>query len=241
MSKTKSKKKLLIFTDGSCAGNGKASAVGGIGIHFPNGELKDVSKIFRLGNCTNQRTELYAILMAIKYVKQNFSLSKYKLKIMSDSEYSINCITKWVYGWIKNGWVTKNGTPVSNSELIEQIHNYYEKYDIELEHVDAHTGGEDAESIANARADELATRATEKAKKESKPIKKNYTGSKTSKIKKSSKSSKSSKPIKKYTKKKSFSSTKKYPSKYSSGSSSLSSKGFPSHGNFSVELVKSHK
>lgn len=162
----KTKKNIVVYTDGSCSGNGTKTALGGIGIHFPNGELKDISKVFRMESCTNQRTELYAILSAIRYIKQRLGLSDYKVIIMTDSEYSINCITKWVYGWIKNGWRTKNNTPVSNREFIEVLHKYYETYDIELHHVDAHTGMDDDESVANAKADVLATRATKKAQLE---------------------------------------------------------------------------
>jgi len=168
MSKTIKKKYIVVFTDGSCAGNGRQNAHGGIGIHFPNGELTDVSKIYRNGYCTNQKTELFAILTALRYIKQNIGLSKYKVLIKTDSDYSINCVTKWVYGWIKNGWKTQNNKPVANKEYIEAIYKYYENYDITFEHVDAHTGLDDADSIANARADELATKATKKALREMK-------------------------------------------------------------------------
>lgn len=149
------------------------NASGGIGIHFPNGELTDISNIYRLGFCTNQKTELFAILSALRYIKQNLGLSEYKVLIKTDSQYSINCITKWVYGWIKNGWKTQNNKLVANKEFIEAIHKYYEKYDIELEHVDAHTNLNDDDSKANARADELATKATKKAINEMKSINSN--------------------------------------------------------------------
>lgn len=219
MSKRNTKKKLIVYTDGSCAGNGKVNAVGGIGIHFPNGELNDVSKVFRLGLCTNQRTELYAILTAIRYIKQKLGLGKYKILIKTDSKYSIDCITKWVYGWIKNGWKTKNDTPVANKEFIELIHKYYEKYDIIFEHVDAHTNLDDAESLANAIADKLATRATKKAQVEQ--TSKRYSGSKSNRSKKSS-GSKSAyrRPTNRPTNK---------PT------------GFPASSNFVVELVRSKK
>lgn len=157
------KEKIIVYTDGSCSGNGNTNAIGGIGIHFPNGELKDVSKIFNHEYCTNQRTELYAILTAIRYIKQNLGLDNYKILIKTDSQYSIDCVTKWIYGWIKNGWKTKNNTSVANREFIELIHKYYEKYDIAFDHVDAHTDMSDEESIANAMADKLATMATKKA------------------------------------------------------------------------------
>ena len=166
MYKSNKKNHIVVYTDGSCVGNGKSSAIGGIGIHFPNKELKDISKIYKDGYCTNQKTELCAILTALRYIKHNLDLQKFKICIKTDSQYSIDCITKWVYGWIKNGWMTKNNTPVANKEFIEPIYQYYERYDIVFDHVDAHTGMNNKESIANAVADKLATSATKKAQKE---------------------------------------------------------------------------
>ena len=224
------KKTIVVYTDGSCSGNGRSNAVGGIGIHFPNGELKDVSKIYNLGLCTNQKTELYAILTALRYIKQNFGLSGYKVYIKTDSEYSINCITKWVYGWIKNGWLTKNNTPVVNKELIEIINKYYETYHIELIHVAAHTNGDDEDSVANAVADRLATRATDRAQLERKKngyVEKNHNKKSTRK-----------KPGSKTSHKKSSSNKS---SKYSGRKSYVNPSRFPSTANFIVELVKSNK
>ena len=230
MSKT-GKKIIIVYTDGSCVGNGRTDAVGGIGIHFPNGELKDISKIYRLGLCTNQKTELYAILTAIKYIKQNFSLEKYKLIIKTDSQYSINCVTKWINGWMKNGWVTQSNKPVVNKEMIETIHKYYVKYDIDFDHVDAHTNGDDEESVANAKADKLATNATKKAyaKKKSKT---KTSGSKSTN-KKTASAYKKTKP-------KTFSANKLANKSANSLDSFISYKqpnGFNT-GNFIVELVK---
>mgnify|MGYP001454451957 CR=1 FL=1 len=180
MSKIRAKKQIVVYTDGSCSKNGKYGAIGGIGIHFPNEELEDISKVFRLGCCTNQRTELYAILTALRYVHQNFDLKKYQIHIKTDSRYSIDSITKWVKGWIKNGWKTKNNTPVANRELIETIYKYYQKYDVKLSHVSAHTGYNDPDSLGNAEADRLATKATKRAMKE---LQKNIMSKNSHKIK----------------------------------------------------------
>ncbi|AEQ32548.1 ribonuclease H-like protein [Megavirus chiliensis] len=159
---------VIVFTDGSCVNNGRKHAVGGIGIHFPDRTLNDISRIFTKGCCTNQRTELYAILYAIKYVHSEIGLQNCILNIFTDSQYSINCITKWVPAWIKNNWRTKNNTAVANREFIEPIYRYYNKYNINFTHVDAHTGRDDYDSIANAKADYLATKATKKAISEKK-------------------------------------------------------------------------
>ena len=40
---------------------------------------------------------------------------------MTDSEYSINCATKWADGWRRNGWRTANGKAVENKDLVENI------------------------------------------------------------------------------------------------------------------------
>lgn len=164
------KRVIIVYTDGSCSNNGKINSFGGIGIYFPNRELKNVSKIFRDKICTNQKTELCAILTAIRYIISNLNMEKVSIIIKTDSEYSINCVTKWVVGWIKNGWRTKNNTPVANKEYIQEIHKYLQKYNIILEHVMAHTQGTDEDSIGNAYADRLATDATRKAYLQSKQL-----------------------------------------------------------------------
>lgn len=161
--KPKPKQLIVVFTDGSCSRNGRKGAIGGIGVHFPNGELADVSKIYSRGPCTNQKTELYAILTALRYINQNLSLEKYNVLIKTDSNYSINCVTTWINGWIRNGWVNSKGDPVANREFIEPIHKYVGLYDIEFEHVSAHTNSDDPDSLGNDMADTLATRATQRA------------------------------------------------------------------------------
>lgn len=171
-SKSVSKSTIVVFTDGSCSANGKESAIGGIGIHFPNEELKDLSKVYREGCPTSQRTELFAILTALRYIKQSLDIKKFTILVKTDSKYSIDCITKWVPGWIKNGWKTKAGTPVANKEFIEMIYKYYTTFDIKFEHVEGHSKGTDPDSVANNIADKLATSATGRRRTENieKPI-----------------------------------------------------------------------
>lgn len=157
------KSNLVVFTDGSCSRNGKAGAVGGIGIHFPDAELPDVSKVFGKEKCTNQRTELYAIFCALRYIDTRLGLAKYRVYVKTDSKYSINCVTEWAEEWISNGWVTKTGTPVANKDLIESILPYYDKHTVVLEYVEGHSDVGDYNAIGNGAADKLATDATKKA------------------------------------------------------------------------------
>lgn len=153
---------ITVYVDGSCSNNGYINAKGGIGIHFPNSELKDISKQVPLDTCTNQKSELYAILFCIKYIVKYLGLIDKELVIKTDSEYSINCITKWANNWIINGWKKKNGEDVINKNYIEAIYKLYKKYDISFQHIPAHTGNIDDDSIGNEIADSLAKKAIER-------------------------------------------------------------------------------
>src|ERR1700749_2992548 len=115
--------KLRLFTDGSCQNNGKKNARAGIGIYFPRKQLPNVSKRFMVGAITNQRAELYAILVAIKMVEKANLLHEYSsLVIYTDSNYSIKCVTVWIKDWIKNGWKNKKKQPVANADIIKKIY-----------------------------------------------------------------------------------------------------------------------
>ena len=43
------------------------------------------------------------------------------LQIISDSKYSINCVTDWYRSWVKNDWKTSTGGVVQNQDLIKGI------------------------------------------------------------------------------------------------------------------------
>ena len=93
-------KDYVIYTDGSCRGNGN----GGVGIVW----LKDGNKVFEYSkgfkNTTNNKMELMAIYIALSSIKKEVN----SLEIVSDSEYAI-------------GVLTKPWNPKKNKELIEVI------------------------------------------------------------------------------------------------------------------------
>jgi ribonuclease HI len=154
--------KLIIFTDGACINNGKQNAKAGYGIHFPNNELNDISEHFINSPITNQRAELYAILIALEKIK-NISNNN-NIELYTDSQYSIDCLTKWVKTWTRNGWKSKFNKPVKNQDIIKSIVNILNNYNISFHHVKAHTNKTDFISICNAKADKLATSGIHKQK-----------------------------------------------------------------------------
>lgn len=153
-----SSKKIIVYTDGSCSKGIKC----GYGIHYPNGELKDVGRPFTHEPLTNQRAELYAIYKALRTITKNLEFDT--ISLYSDSEYSINSVTKWIKAWKKNDWKTSDKRPVMNQDIIKQIDKILQKYPdrIKFTHVRAHTGKSDEHSVGNDKADKLANAGAQK-------------------------------------------------------------------------------
>ncbi|ODV64413.1 ribonuclease H family protein, partial [Ascoidea rubescens DSM 1968] len=108
-----------IYTDGASKGNGKEGAKAGFGCFFGMGDPRNhYGKV--VGQQTNQRAELSAILHALKVVDQELSDGAKKCyTIFSDSKYSISCIDSWSLSWEKNGWKKATGQKIINLDIIK--------------------------------------------------------------------------------------------------------------------------
>lgn len=70
-----------------------------------------------VGRATNNMAEIQAVTVAAKQARK---AGIKKLKISTDSQFLINCVTMWMSKWKRNGWKTAKGEPVINkTELIE--------------------------------------------------------------------------------------------------------------------------
>lgn len=159
-------KKIIVFTDGSCEGNGKSFACGGYGIYFPNKEYDDVSEFFIKSPVTNQRTELWAIYEALSTILNDKNNNYDEIVIYTDSEYSIKSLTQWSDNWIKNNWKNSKKQEVKNRDILEPLINLYNKNKLKiiLIHVRSHTGKTDPVSLGNDMADKLAVDGSRKTK-----------------------------------------------------------------------------
>lgn len=147
----------IVFTDGSCSGNGKSDSSGGVGVLFPNEDFNNVSEEFTLAPVTNQRTELYAIIRALEIITK--SKKKYKNIILyTDSLYSLKCCTVWLPQWTQNGWKRSGGGDVKNKDLLMQLAKLLDKCSdrLTLKHVRSHLKDESFETVNNNRVDVLA-------------------------------------------------------------------------------------
>ena len=136
-------KEIIVFTDGSTINNGTDYSVGGIGVYFSKNSSRNLSKKVIGKSVTNNSCELLAVKVAIESVAEENNIKKEDkqaatLIIYTDSEYTINCITKWGSNWNKNNWRTAAGKEVKNKELIKYNITLCKKYKVGFIHVKSH-------------------------------------------------------------------------------------------------------
>lgn len=148
---------MRVFTDGSCTSNGRKGAKAGFAAWFP--DHPSWSSALRVPDDqdqTNNRAELSAIQLGVKILEDRGEIDC-DLVIYSDSEYSINCLTSWLPGWMNRGWKTAAGKDVLHQDLIKDITSRLSKFKSHrFVHVKAHTGGLDDLSKQNAVVDKMA-------------------------------------------------------------------------------------
>jgi ribonuclease HI len=133
---------VIIHTDGACSGN---PGPGGWGAVLQYGstvkELKGGAPI-----TTNNQMELTAAIEALTALTRACAV-----ELHTDSSYVKDGLTKWIHGWKKNGWRTKDRKPVKNMELWQALDAATQRHTINWHWVKGHNGDE-----MNERADQLA-------------------------------------------------------------------------------------
>ena len=148
---------MRVFTDGACSNNGRPSAKAGYAVWFPDAPSLSMSARLPEGQAqTNQRAELSAIHRCVVILDEGGYHAE-EIVIYTDSDYSINCLTKWMPGWVARKWKTSSGTDVLHRDLIEDVVNRLTKFKSHrFVHVRAHTGGVDDLSKNNDVVDRMA-------------------------------------------------------------------------------------
>ncbi len=106
---------------------------------------------------TNNRMELLAAIRALEALKRPCHVV-----LTTDSNYVKDGITKWIFGWQKNGWKTADRKPVKNAELWQELLAAARPHRIEWHWVKGHAGhpeNERADQLACAAAGQFMTRA----------------------------------------------------------------------------------
>ncbi len=132
-----------VFTDGASKGNPGPGGYGGL--------IFEPDTVVEIGgreeHTTNNRMELLAGIMALREIPSGLPVTIY-----SDSRYVIQGITMWVYGWEKNGWVTKTKQEVLNKDLWSMLVSETRMRKVKWVYVAGHQG-----TPANERVDAIAS------------------------------------------------------------------------------------
>lgn len=151
---------LVVFTDGSAIGNGKANAKAGYAMVWPNHPHLTASFPLEGAIKTNNRAEFMACIKALEAVDVEDPDCDQPLHIYTDSELLINSVTKWMKSWKKNGWKKSSGDPILNADLVQRLDVLTGgKRKIVWTHVEAHTGRTDWMSKWNDVVDKMAREA----------------------------------------------------------------------------------
>lgn len=153
---------LFAYTDGACSGN---PGPGGWGAMLIARDGDTILKTRELNGgepeTTNNRMELLAAINALEALEKPSTIT-----LVTDSNYVKDGITKWIFGWKKNGWKTAAKKPVKNEELWKALDAATKRHTITWKWIKGHAG-----HAENERADELARQGMEPFKPAKKPAK----------------------------------------------------------------------
>ena len=151
---------LFAFTDGACSGN-PGPGGWGVVLQAKDGDalLKERELCGGAAKTTNNSMELTAAIEALQTLERES-----KITLITDSVYVKDGITKWLWGWKKNGWRTAAKKPVKNAELWQKLDAAQARHQVTWQWVKGHAGQPE-----NERADALARQGMAPFKKTPKP------------------------------------------------------------------------
>jgi ribonuclease HI len=142
---TASNPEVEIFTDGACSGN--PGPGGWAAILRYRGIEKELSGFEPL--TTNNRMEMTAAIHALEALKRPC-----RVRLVSDSQYLRDGVTKWLRAWKARGWQTAAREPVKNVDLWQRLERAMQPHRVEWQWVRGHAGhpeNERADALARAR------------------------------------------------------------------------------------------
>jgi len=137
--------RVVIYTDGGCDPNPGPGGWGAVLIF--GHQTREISGAHPA--TTNNRMELTAAIQALRVLQRPCDIVLY-----TDSEYLRRGITEWLPGWRRRRWRTRDGRPVKNQDLWQELAAALEEHRIDWRWVKGHGG-----DPLNQRADRLAAEA----------------------------------------------------------------------------------
>jgi ribonuclease HI len=137
---------VVLYTDGSCRGPGKA---GGWAFIAVTDSVK-TEAWGHVAETTNNRMEMMAALAALRTLPDGSDVH-----LFTDSKYLQLGMKQWIHGWMRNDWRSATGKDVANRDLWEALHEESLKHVISWLWVKGHNGDR-----LNERCDRLANAAS---------------------------------------------------------------------------------
>ena len=140
-----SRKTVEIHTDGACLGN--PGPGGWAALLRCKGREREV--VGGEADTTNNRMELMAAIAALETLSEAC-----EVVLHTDSQYVRQGITQWMANWVRRGWKTAAGAPVTNRDLWERLHAAAQRHVIDWRWVKGHSGNPDNERVDVLARDE---------------------------------------------------------------------------------------
>ena len=112
-----------IYSDGASDPN-PGEAGSGVAVYRDN-QLSELWYGLYNPNGTNKSAELNALHQALLLARSYLAKGN-TVRVLSDSQYSINCISVWAFSWKQKGWKRKEEGDIKNLELIRACHELYQ-------------------------------------------------------------------------------------------------------------------
>jgi uracil-DNA glycosylase len=135
----------FIFTDGGATANGKVNCKASWGCHIVKigalagtesmgGIVPPINISGKKFAASNNRGEITALVKAIEWV--GATSYPHDIEIVSDSKYLIDCLTKWIAGWIRAGKLEEK----KNTDLLLPLYHAIQALPnkITYKHVNSH-------------------------------------------------------------------------------------------------------
>lgn len=123
---------IKIYTDGSCH---TQQLIGAWGAIVLTANKKVVLSALET-DTTHNRMELIGVIKAVEYLEEH-NLVGNVIEVYSDSQYVVNLLTRKTR-LKQNNFITKKGTPIQNSDLVQKLIQQIETHDINFTKVKAH-------------------------------------------------------------------------------------------------------
>ena len=137
-----------IYTDGSSLGNPGPGGWAAL-LRF-RGRERELGG--REAHTTNNRMEMLAAIHGLEALSRPC-----RVRLVTDSTYVRDGITRWVPNWKRRGWRTANGQPVKNVDLWQRLAGATARHDVEWVWTRGHSGHPENERVdARARAEAAA-------------------------------------------------------------------------------------